>query len=112
MKPEKPKKAKVPAKRTRISAKAKSPAVELPKPTKKISAEVVKKIIPAKKAAPRKRIAKLIPPVEPTPAPVAPARISARTKTFAATSPRATESKRKLSVPAILLEGDAPSKPI
>jgi hypothetical protein len=94
MKPEKPKKAKAPAKRALKSVKEKLSALFKRKPASAAKAtEPVKKIAAKKKAD----------------APAAPASVAAAKKASApASSPKAA---KKISVPAILLEGDAPAAP-
>jgi uncharacterized protein len=94
MKPEKPKKAKAPAKRTLKGVKEKLSALFKRKPASARPAEPKKKVtIPRKPAPP--------PPLEP-PEPQA----ARPAKRKVAGSPRS--AAKKVSVPSILLEGDAP----
>jgi len=99
MKPEKPRKTKAPARRTRAIADEEAPAKAAKPPA-------------ARRAAARKPAAKAAGlPVEAVPkaATIKRARVS---KTTAATSPRAAAFRRKIPVPPILLEGDtAPTLP-
>lgn len=107
MKPEKPKKAKAPAKRTLKSVKEKLSSLFKRKPAAAKAAPAVEK-----KAAPRKKAEAAVPPplpmkvkstVRPSKRPPEPPPVIA-----AKPAKRATAA-RKISVPSILLEGDAPA---
>lgn len=109
MKPEKPKKAKAPAKRTLKSVKEKLSSLFKRKPAaaKAAPAAVEKKSAPRKKAeaaAPPPLPMKVKSTVRPSKRPPEPPVIAAKP------AKRATAAK-KISVPSILLEGDAPSAP-
>lgn len=106
MKSKKPKKAKAPPKRTRVSVaksvSSKITAKSAAPPEKSASAA------PVKRAAPRKRVVKAkVPAAEPT---AQTAKVK-RVRTVAASSKLKSPVKKqsKLAVPPILLEGDAPS---
>jgi hypothetical protein len=104
MKPEKPKKAKAPAKRTLKSVKEKISSLFTRKP-----AAAKAETAPAeKKAAPRKKAEAAAP--APEPMKVKSTVTPAKRKSTSTTLPRSI-FKKKPSVPAILLEGDAPSAP-
>ena len=100
MKPEKPKKAKAPAKRALKSVKEKLSALLKRKPA-------------AAKPGPSKTAARKT--VEPTPAPpIAPAKAAAPVKSPPAIAKSAGAKRaaaKKVSIPPILFEGDAPSTP-
>jgi hypothetical protein len=100
MKPEKPKKAKTSAKRTRTSAKQESSAKAGPK------AGASKSSGPLKKA--RAVVARIKSAIVPGGKTVKPA-ANVTTPAEAAPSARSTPPRKKLAVPPILLEGDAPS---
>jgi hypothetical protein len=109
MKPEKPKKAKAPAKRTLKSVKEKLSSLFKRKPVaaKAESAPTEKKTAPRKKAetaVPPGEPMKVKPAVKPTKRPSEPAVIAAKPA-------KRTTATKKISVPPILLEGDAPSVP-
>ena len=113
MKPEKPKKAKAPAKQTLKSVKEKLSSLFKRKPAAaKVAAP------PEKKPAPRKQAEPVPPPlpmkvkstVVPAKAVVASAKAAPTTPAKRVTSKRTAPAK-KLSIPPILLEGDAPSEP-
>lgn len=115
MKPEKPKKAKSPAKRTLKSVKEKISSLFKRKPAaaKPAAAPVAKKAAPRKKAEPAKPPPlpmKVRSTVLPSKAPVAPPPAKAA-KRKSAPAPLAPAPAKKLALPAILLEGDAPPSP-
>jgi uncharacterized protein len=92
MKPEKPKKTKAPAKRTRAT-KASEPTAPQP--------------LAARAAAPRTRAAARAEESEPAPV----KRASGAAKRARATTPKPPTRRSRVSVPSILLEGDAPVAP-
>lgn len=98
MKPEKPKKAKAPAKRTLKSVKEKLSALLKPK-----SKAAPAKAKAAKESAPAKKTPAVPPPL---PASVAPESKPAKRKNGTSST-----KVKKLELPSILLEGDAPSAP-
>lgn len=120
MKPEKPKKAKSPAKSTLKSVKEKLSSLLKRKPAKKAEAPEPPPLPAlAKKAAPRKEAAEAGPApaklkvkstVVPAKAAAAPAKLPAATRR---PPKRATAAAKKaaLEIPPILLEGDAPATP-
>jgi hypothetical protein len=105
MKPEKPKKAKVPAKRALKSVKEKLSALFKRKPASAKAAEPAKKIAVKKKPADTPATAKAASSEAPPPPP--PPFDKPNKKATATTAPKA--AAKKISVPPILLEGDAPA---
>jgi uncharacterized protein len=93
MKPEKPKKAKAPAKRTRGASSRPTPA--------KRAAATASKLVSAKAKEPVARKQEMTEPLKPTPPPKA-------VRETKSTSARARTRARLVAVPPILLEGDAP----
>ncbi len=107
MKPEKPKKAKAPAKRPRTGGKKES---AVPSPSAKRDA------VPPPKPAVRKSVVRgtsgedKARSITAASKPIAPKEI-AQSKTSGTNSPRSSNSPAKRAVPPILLEGDAPAAP-
>src|SRR5687767_4733511 len=105
MKPEKPKKAKASAKRTRASAKEELPAKPKTTASKKASPLKKARVVAARIKAAITRIKQPVPPP-----PVAPKAAPVREKAAPAPPP-ARPVRTRISVPPILLEGDTPATP-
>ncbi|HTD67933.1 MAG TPA: DUF4912 domain-containing protein [Candidatus Limnocylindria bacterium] len=107
MKPEKPKKAKAAAKRTRTSVKEKLSALFKRKP--KASAPKPEPEPPPKKVSPRKKAPETLTP--PKLAATPPATTSTKAKRSTPSAAEKPPARKKVAVPPILLEGDAPAAP-